>query len=159
MDGAGSTQHWVTGAGYSVEPAHHPKSGRHSKAPGDPFQISGTWAWDGADWSQLTAVRVPTWMLGAPIALGRAAGGEIWLAIPALTGTHPFARNRSVILLGAFTTSTVASIRAKVHTRVGWLTEAAGLTWSGRTAAAVWAGCLDGRGQFRPALSGRGVGE
>jgi len=32
-----------------------------------------TWAWDGADWTQLKAVRLPTWMPGAPIAWDPAA--------------------------------------------------------------------------------------
>jgi hypothetical protein len=30
--------------------------------------LSGSWAWNGKDWTQLKAVRLPTWMPGAPIA-------------------------------------------------------------------------------------------
>jgi hypothetical protein len=35
--------------------------------------LADTWAWDGADWTRLSGVRLPTWMPGAPIAWDPAA--------------------------------------------------------------------------------------
>jgi hypothetical protein len=60
----------------------------------DSSVLSDAWAWNGMDWRQLTGVRLPTWMPGAPIAWDPAARRVTELAprpgYPGIPGTRTF---------------------------------------------------------------------